>query len=161
MERKVDLAVGLFMIFGIICLVYISVNFGELDLFGNDNYKVSAVFSRVGGLEENTAVEMHGIDIGGVSEIEFKDQQTYKIKVTMQIDRKIDLPTPGTKASVRTKGLLGEKYLAVSPGFGRENIPKDGTGKIRETEPPLIIEDLVSKFMFGQTDENNSEAKQK
>ncbi len=153
MENKVNIAVGLFMILGIICLGYLTVSFGEVDLFGNNTYEVTTIFSDVTGLKANTVVEMQGIDIGRVEDIRFKDQKTYKVIVTLNIDRDIDLPTPGTVASIKTKGLLGEKYLSVSPGFGRQNIPKDGTGKIRQTKSPLIIEDMISKFMFGQAEE--------
>ncbi len=150
MIRKVDIIVGLFLILGILSLAYLSISFGDVDILGRNRYTVEAVFSDVTGLKENTAVRLIGVKIGTVSNIELEN---YQARVTLRIDHDVELPDPGTEASIRTEGLLGEQYIAISPGHGRENIPKDGTGEIVETNPPLLIEDMLSRFIFGEEDE--------
>ncbi len=149
MKRKVDIVVGVFLIIGLACLAYLSITFGEVDFLGRDQYDVTAVFSDVSGLQVNTGVEMSGVKIGRVVEIELKD---YRAHVRMRIDNDVDLPDPGTEARIVTEGLLGERYIAITPGHGRDDIPKDGTGEIVETQPPLLIEDLLSRFLFGEDD---------
>lgn len=146
-ERTIDLSVGFFLLLGFLCLAYLSISFGQINLFGTGQYDVKAVFSKVNGLNENTGVEMLGIKVGSVKKIELKD---YKAHVKLSIDRDVTLPQ-GTIASIKTEGLLGEKYVALSPGGMPGNIAKDGTGQITETNPPLILEDLIGNMAFGET----------
>lgn len=136
------------MILGILSLGYVSISFGNVSLFGHDRYKVTAVFSDATGLSPNTDVEMLGINIGEVRDIELTDK--YKARVVLGIDRDVDVPED-TIASIKTKGLLGERYVYMSPG-ALPPIPKDGSGQIFETQPPIILEDLLGKAVFGSTD---------
>lgn len=145
-KRTIDLSVGFFLILGFACLAYLSLSFGQVNLFGTNRYEVEAVFSKVNGLGENTTVEMLGIKVGNVRRISLEN---YKAHVVMSIDRDVTLPQ-GTIASIQTEGLLGEKYVSLSPGGMPGNIAKDGTGQITETNPPLILEDLIGKIAFGQ-----------
>jgi phospholipid/cholesterol/gamma-HCH transport system substrate-binding protein len=146
-DRTVDLSVGIFIILGVLCLGYISVSFGNLNVLGGGQYQVEAVYSSVAGLNENTEVEMLGIRIGSVNQIWLED---YKAHVKLGIDRDVTIPK-GSIASIKTEGLLGEKYVSISPGAMPGNIKKDGTGTIRQTNPPLILEDMISKMVFGST----------
>ncbi|MFB6346515.1 MAG: outer membrane lipid asymmetry maintenance protein MlaD [bacterium] len=145
-DRAVDLSVGIILILGFVALAYMSLSFGNLNLFGSGRYEVKAVFSKVNGLNENTGVEMLGIKVGTVEKIWLEN---YKAHVTLAIDRDVTLPE-GTIASIQTEGLLGEKYIALSPGGMPGNIAKDGTGQIRQTNPPLILEDLIGNLAFGK-----------
>lgn len=148
-NRIIDLSVGFLMIIGIFCLSYVSITFGKVNLFGTNQYQVTADFSNVTGLNQNTEVEMLGIRIGTVEEIKLLD--SYKARVNLSIDRQYDLP-PGTVASIKTRGLLGEKYVSISPGgLPGPPIKKDGSGKISETNAPLILEDLIGKMVFGES----------
>ncbi len=148
MDRWIDLSVGSFMILGILCLGYLSVSFGEVRLFAGDRYPVKAVFSNVTGLQENTEVEISGIKVGTVQSIGLRD---YRAEVTMMMRQDIDLQEDAI-ASIRTRGLLGEKYISISPGGYGDVIAKDGTGRIRETESAVILEELIGKAMFGGSD---------
>lgn len=148
MDRWVNFSVGILLLVGIGCLVYLSVSFGQINLLGSSRYHVKAVFSNVTGLKENTEVEMLGITVGTVDEIKLKDYQAH---VSLRIDQDVTLPID-TSASIKTEGLLGERYIALSPGGLPENISKNGDGQIRETQPPLIWEDLIGKMVFGQTE---------
>lgn len=149
MNRAVDFSVGLLMILGVACLAYLSVSFGRVNLFGQDRYPVKAVFSKVTGLKENTEVEMLGIKVGVVDSIHLENYQAH---VRMLIDRDVTLPVD-TQASIKTEGLLGEKFVSLSPGGLPDNIAKDGSGIIRETTPPMVLEDLIGKMVFGQAGE--------
>jgi phospholipid/cholesterol/gamma-HCH transport system substrate-binding protein len=146
-NRVINLSVGFIMILGILSLVYVSVSFGNVSLLGENRYSVTAVFSDATGLSPNTDVEMLGINVGEVESIKLTDR--YEAQVELSIDRDIDIPED-TIASVKTKGLLGERYVYLSPG-ALPPIPKDGSGRIRETQPPIILEDLLGKAVFGST----------
>lgn len=148
--RKIDFSVGVFILLGLMVLVYMSINFGNLDIFGKEYYRVTARFSNVTGLQQSTEVEMLGIPVGEVSNIKLKN---YNPTVKLLIQQDIDLPED-TIASIRTRGLLGEQYIHLSPGGLPMNIPKDGNGVIQETESPIILEEIVSKFIFGESEEN-------
>ncbi|MFB6344680.1 MAG: MlaD family protein [bacterium] len=147
MKRVIDLSVGMIMILGLLCVGYLSVSFGQVNFLGQERYKVSATFSDVTGLAENTEVEMIGIPIGNVTSIEMKN---FQAKVTMQIDKDVSIPE-GSIASIRTRGLLGEKFMYISPGGLPRDIPKDGSGVIRETQSPVNLESLLQKAAFGST----------
>lgn len=144
-ERRINLSVGFLMILGMVCIAYLSVSFGNIDLFRREGYFVRAEFSNVTGLKVNTAVEMLGIRIGRVKKIALRE---FKAEVVLLIDRGVDMPEDSI-AAVRTRGLLGEQYVSISPGGLETTIAKDGTGEIRETQPPLIMEEMIGKMMFG------------
>ncbi|MFP4686696.1 MAG: outer membrane lipid asymmetry maintenance protein MlaD [bacterium] len=148
--KKTNLAVGVFMIIGFGCLAYLSISFGEINIFGENRYQVKARFSNVSGLKKDTPVELLGIPVGYVNSIKLDD---FKPEVTMLIDYELELPED-TIASIRTQGLLGERYIHLSPGGLPMNLPRDGSGEIRETESPLIIEEVIGKFIFGETEDS-------
>ena len=150
MNRTVNFSVGLIMLMGIGALAYLTVNFGEVDLFGADRYPVHAEFSSVAGLKPNTAVELSGIQIGRVHSIELAD---YRARVTLMIDRDVDLPED-TIATIRTRGLLGDNYVSLNPGGLPMTISKDGEGWIQDTQPPISIDQLIARFVFGGEDDD-------
>ncbi len=144
--KKIDLetAVGFFLLIGIFSLAYISVKLGRLEVLGNKGYEVYAEFEQVGGIKTGASVEIAGIAIGKVNGMRLKD---YQALLSMEIDKGIKLQEDSI-ASVRTKGLIGEKYILITPG-GSEKIIPDG-GKIRETESAIDTESLMSKYIFGK-----------
>ncbi len=144
--RRVDLevVVGLFLLVGIFALAYISVRLGQMQVFGLTGYTVYAEFPTVGGLKEGASVEIAGVKVGRVEDISLVE---YDARVTLRIDSGVELQED-TIASIRTKGLIGEKYMRLSPGASDEIIPVGG--KIHETEPPIDIEELIGSFIFGK-----------
>ncbi len=148
--RKIDFSVGIFIIVGLLVLTYMSVNFGDLNILGTNYYRVSARFSNVTGLQRNTEVEMLGIPVGRVDKIQLRE---FNPTVELLIREDIDLPED-TIASIRTRGLLGEQYVHLSPGGLPMDIPKDGSGEILETESPLILEEVIGRLIFGEAEEN-------
>ncbi len=139
-----EVVVGLFLLVGIFALAYISVRLGQMQVFGFTGYTVYAEFPTVGGLKEGASVEIAGVKVGQVEDISLVE---YDARVTLRIDNGVELQED-TIASIRTKGLIGEKYMRLSPGASDEIIPAGG--KIHETEPPIDIEELIGSFIFGK-----------
>jgi phospholipid/cholesterol/gamma-HCH transport system substrate-binding protein len=145
MKRSaLDLGVGVFVLIGLIALGWMSVKLGRVDLLGNRGYVVSADFPTVGGLKAGSTIEIAGVEVGRVDRIVLQDYQAHVVMVIQ----------PGVKlqddsiASIKTKGLIGERYVRISPGGSEKIIPPNG--RIREVEPPVDIEELLSKYIFGK-----------
>ena len=145
MKRSaLDLSVGVFLIVGLLAVGWLSVNLGRVDLLGGRGYVVNADFPSVGGLKVGSPVEIAGVQIGNVNGIVLVDDQA---RVVMSIRSGVTLQDDSI-ASIKTKGLIGEKYIRISPGGSDRRIPPNG--KIREVEPPVDLEELLSKYVFGK-----------
>jgi phospholipid/cholesterol/gamma-HCH transport system substrate-binding protein len=140
----VQFLVGVFIIVGVLCLGYLSIRLGDLDLFGENGYTVDAVFSDIGGLKINAEVVIAGVRVGSVKSIELDD---YMARVTLQIREDVKLQEDAI-VSVKTKGLIGEKFVEITPG-GLDETLSNGD-RLRETEPAVDLEELISKFVFGE-----------
>jgi phospholipid/cholesterol/gamma-HCH transport system substrate-binding protein len=139
-----ELLVGLFMIIGITCLTYLSIKLGRMEIIGDKGYKLYAEFSEIGGLKNGASVEIAGVEVGRVKNISLSD---YQAKIELQINSGVKIQEDSI-AAVKTKGLLGEKFIQISPG-GDEQVISPG-GKIRETQPPLDLEKAIGNFIFGK-----------
>lgn len=139
-----ELLVGLFMIVGITCLTYLSIKLGRMEIIGDKGYKLYAEFSEIGGLKNGASVEIAGVEVGRVRNISLSD---YQAKLELQINSGVKIQEDSI-AAVKTKGLLGEKYIQISPGGDEKIIPPGG--KIRETQPPLDLEKAIGNFIFGK-----------
>ncbi|MDR4499542.1 MAG: outer membrane lipid asymmetry maintenance protein MlaD [Candidatus Scalindua sp.] len=144
----IEITVGIFIIAGLLCLGYISVNLGKINLFGTGNaaYEVKGVFSSVTGLKKDTDVAIAGVSIGKVTDITLDN---YQAVVTMKIRNDIELQDDCI-ASINTMGLLGDTYVEISPG-GSAAIIQPG-GMIRETEPPIDLKKLIGNIAFGKVE---------
>ncbi|HQU30490.1 MAG: outer membrane lipid asymmetry maintenance protein MlaD [Planctomycetia bacterium] len=143
----VEIVVGIFVFIGMLCLIFISVNLGKIDLIGGHYYPIKAVFSTVKGLKKNTEVEISGVAVGTVDSIKLIN---YEAVVNLRIRDDIKLQDDSI-ASIRTKGLLGEKYVEITPG-GSEKLLHPGD-TLHETEPPIDLEKLIGNFVFGKVKE--------
>jgi phospholipid/cholesterol/gamma-HCH transport system substrate-binding protein len=139
-----ELGVGLFMVAGVVALAYLSVNLGRVDILGQRGYVVYADFPSVGGLKSGAAVEIAGVSVGRVQSIGLKD---YQARVTLRIDPDVKLQTDAI-VSIKTKGLIGEKFVLISPGGSDKIVPAGG--RLTEVEAPVDIEELISKYVFGK-----------
>ena len=144
MGRRTELGVGLFMIAGLVALAYLSVNLGRVDILGQRGYVVYADFPSVGGLKSGAAVEIAGVSVGRVQSIGLKD---YQARVTLRIDSDVKLQTDAI-VSIKTKGLIGEKFVLISPGGSEKIVPAGG--RLTEVEAPVDLEELISKYVFGK-----------
>jgi phospholipid/cholesterol/gamma-HCH transport system substrate-binding protein len=139
-----ELMVGLFIIAGIICLGYLSIKLGKLEVLGGKGYEIYAIFSNIGGLKTGSSIEIAGVDVGRVKSITLDN---YQAQVMLSLPRTLKIQEDAI-ALVKTKGLIGEKYIEITPG-GSEKIIQPG-GRIRETQPAVDLEGLISKYAFGK-----------
>ncbi|HZF02969.1 MAG TPA: outer membrane lipid asymmetry maintenance protein MlaD [Patescibacteria group bacterium] len=145
MERvRVNIVVGLFMVLGIVALGYLSIQLGRVSFLGGRGYMVTVDFPSVGGLKAGSTVEIAGVEIGRVDSIGLDN---YQARVKLRVHEGVKLQEDSI-ASIKTKGLIGEKYVRISPG-GSDKIIQPG-GKIREVEAPVDFEELLSKYIFGK-----------
>ena len=139
-----ELTVGIFMILGIVCLGYLSIKLGKMEIFSADGYEVQAIFSNGGGIKTGSSVVMAGVQIGRVKAVTLDD---YQARVIMQLPSNLKIQEDAI-ASIKTKGLIGEKYVEITPGGAEEIIPPGG--KIRDTQPAVDLEGLISSYVFGK-----------
>ncbi|CCO22771.1 outer membrane lipid asymmetry maintenance protein MlaD [Maridesulfovibrio hydrothermalis] len=141
-----ETAVGIFVLIGILVIVYMSVKLGDVHMFSEDHYHVTASFNDVSGLRVKAPVEMMGVPIGYVDDIQL-DLKTQKAVLVLSLENRIEL-TDDAIASVKTSGLIGDKYVKITPGGVGD--PIEAGGVIIETESAIDIEDLISKYVFGK-----------
>jgi phospholipid/cholesterol/gamma-HCH transport system substrate-binding protein len=144
--RKFDLemAVGIFVLIGVFCLVYISIRLGRLEVIGSGYYTVYADFENAGGIKIGSSIEIAGVEVGKIKSIRLDN---YQARVELSIEKTVKLQEDAI-AAIRTKGLIGEKYVLITPGGSDRIIPVGG--RIRETESAIDVEELVSKYVFGK-----------
>lgn len=143
-RAELELIVGLFIVAGILCLGYISTKYAKMEMVGDSGYQLVAVFPNIGGLKNGALVEIAGVKIGRVKEIALDN---YRARVVLNIQSEVKIQDDAI-ARIKTKGLLGEKFVDIVPG-GSDTILTKGE-KIQETQPPVDIEELISKFVFGK-----------
>jgi phospholipid/cholesterol/gamma-HCH transport system substrate-binding protein len=143
-KSKLELIVGVFVLVGIVCLGYLSIKLGKLELIGGDVYEVDALFNSATGLKAGAAVEVAGVEVGRVKTISLKEDRAM-VKLTVQNGTKL---YSDTIASIKTRGIIGERYLALSPGGGGDPLKPGDT--IRDTESGLDLEELVSQYVHGK-----------
>jgi phospholipid/cholesterol/gamma-HCH transport system substrate-binding protein len=146
MRRSVlDLSVGVFILIGLVALGWMSVKLGKVDLFVNRGYALTADFPSVGGLKAGSSVEIAGVEVGRVNSIVL--DKDFQARVHMTIRPEVKLQDDSI-ASIKTKGLIGERFIRISPGGSDKVIAPNG--RIREVEPPIDFEELLSKYIFGK-----------
>ena len=144
-RTSIETAVGIFMLIGIACVGYLSIRLGEVDLGGDNYYPLFARFQSVSGLSAGAHVEMAGVQIGKVDSIVL-DPERQVAMVKLKIQKEVVLSDDAI-ASIKTAGLIGDKYLQLSPG-STDVILKAGD-MITETESAVDLEALISKYVFG------------
>ena len=143
-----DAMVGLFVLAGFLAFVYMSLQLGEFSVFSMEKtYSVQATFENVSGLKRGALVEMAGVNVGKVSTIALGEND--RAQVHLQINNGVKI-TDDAIASIKTQGIIGDKYIKISQG-GSEDVLVDG-GVISETESALDLEELVSKYIFGNVE---------
>ena len=148
-DKKLELGVGAFMLLGLAALVYLTLKLGAGEFVGGDTYPVEARFANTGGLSQGALVMLAGVNIGRVEGIRL-DETDYSAIVGLRIRSEVQLPSD-TMASIKTSGLIGDKYIALAPGAEGEFLqPSD---RIIMTESAVELESLISKMAFGSVNE--------
>lgn len=143
-KAKLELIVGVFVLVGIACLAYLSIKLGKLEIIGGDVYEVVAQFNTASGLKPGASIEIAGVEVGRVRDITLKDDRA---AVLLVVNNGVKLYSD-TIASIKTRGIIGEKFLALSPGGGGDPLKPGDT--IRDTESGLDLEELVSQYVHGK-----------
>jgi len=144
-KTSIEIAVGVFVLIGILCVAYLTVRLGKMELLGGNYYTVKARFQSVSGLKSGALVELAGVQVGQVEAINLDPVQQVAI-VAMKVNNSVKL-TDDVIASVKTSGLIGDKYINLTPG-GSEQALKPGD-TITDTESAVDLEELISKYVFG------------
>lgn len=144
---KLEMTVGIFMLIGILCLGYISVKLGKMEIMGGNYYDVSATFDSVSGLKPGARVEVAGVEVGKVDSITLDPQNGDRAVAHMKIRTGVKI-TDDVIASIRTSGIIGDKFIKLKPGGSDKFLSNNS--QIRETESSIDIEELVSKFIHGK-----------
>lgn len=145
---QLELLVGAFVLAGLIAVGFLAFRIGAGALLGADTYSLKARFTNVGGLNPGGSVSIAGVPVGRVDRVELDD--TYSAVVTLRLRKGVELPTD-TIASIRTSGLIGDKFVALMPGAD-EMLLKPGE-LITDTESAVDLESLISRFAFGGVDD--------
>jgi len=143
-KLDLELTVGIFILAGLFSLGYLSIKLGKMEVWGSNGYDVHAIFSNSGGLKSGSGIEIAGVEVGRVKSIRL---QNYQAQVVMNLPWDVKIQEDAI-ASIKSKGLIGEKYIEITPG-GSERAIEPG-GKIRETQPSVDLEELLSKYIFGK-----------
>lgn len=142
--KRIEIIVGLFVFLGIIAASWMALKLGQTGGLKGSGYELSAVFSDAGGVREGSDVMLAGVVIGNVSNVQLI--QSEKAKLTLMINNGVEL-TEDAIASIRTKGIIGERYVRIMQG-GASDMLASGS-EIEETESAINLEDLVSKYIFS------------
>jgi phospholipid/cholesterol/gamma-HCH transport system substrate-binding protein len=155
-RSTMDLWVGLFVAMGFGALLFLALKVGNLASFSTaETYQIQAKFANIGGLKVRAPIKSAGVVVGRVSEIRF-DNDSYEALVTLNLEAKFTFPKD-TSAKILTSGLLGEQYIGLEAGGDAKML---GMGdKLRLTQSAVVLENLISQFMFSKAQEGKEPTK--
>ena len=144
-KNTLEMIVGLFMLAGLLAFGYLALQLGEVSILSSSSkYVIKAEFDNVSGVKKGAAVQIAGVVVGDVSGVELgKDELAI---LYLRLDKGIKVPVDSI-ASVKSQGIIGDKFIALSLGGGEEILAENAV--ITETESAIDIESLISKFAFG------------
>jgi phospholipid/cholesterol/gamma-HCH transport system substrate-binding protein len=147
-----DLWVGFFVAVGLGALLFLALKVGNMaSSSSGDTYAIQAKFDNIGGLKVRGAVKSAGVVVGRVAEIRF-DPEAYQAVVTINVDERYKFPRD-TFATINTSGLLGEQYIGFEVGGDTAMLKAGDT--IKKTQSAVVLEKLISQFMFNKAAEDN------
>lgn len=150
-NRTLEIGTGFFVLLGFAALLFLTTQLPASGMkFGGAKagYKVTAEFDNIGDLKVGSPVSMSGVRVGDVTNIRF-DSKDYKAVVTMRVDPQYNQIPEDSFASIETQGLLGGKYIGISPG-GQDTYLKDDS-RIDQTQSAIVLENLINKFFANYT----------
>ena len=141
---NLELMVGIFVLSGLACLAYLAIHLGKMEVIGS-GYKIQATFDNISGLKQGATVEVAGVDVGRVESIRLSPGDRAQVTLRLEPDLKLH---DDAIASIRTKGIIGDKFVKLSPGSSEKLIPPGG--KIHDTESAIDLEELISSYIHGK-----------
>jgi phospholipid/cholesterol/gamma-HCH transport system substrate-binding protein len=143
-RTNLELTVGVFVLLGLACLAYLAINLGKMEIYG-EGYQIFAIFDNVSGLKTGATVEIAGVEVGQVNSIQLTPM--FQARVGLKLHQGIKVYDDAI-ASVRTKGIIGDKFVKLSPGSSEKLIPVGG--KIINTESGIDLEELIGSYIHGK-----------
>ena len=155
-RSTIDLWVGVFVVMGFVALIFLALRVGNLASFSTgQTYKVEAKFGNIGGLKVRAPVKSAGVVVGRVADVRF-DNESYEAVVLMDIEQAYQFPRD-TTAKILTSGILGEQYVGLEAGGDAKMLA--GGDRLRLTQSAVVLENLISQFLFNKAAEGKPEAK--
>jgi phospholipid/cholesterol/gamma-HCH transport system substrate-binding protein len=155
-RATIDLWVGIFVVIGIGALLFLALKVGNLATFSaGETYNVEARFVNIGGLKVRAPVKSAGVVVGRVADIRF-DNETYEAIVSINLDSHYQFPRDST-AKILTSGILGEQYIGLEAGG--DGVMLKNRDRIRLTQSAVVLENLISQFLFNKAAEGKDEKK--
>ena len=155
-NKSLDFWVGLFVLLGAAGLLFLALRVGNMSTISlSDSYSVTAKFDNIGGLKPRAPIKSAGVVVGRIGDISF-DDKTFQAIVSMQLDKRYKFPKDSS-AKILTSGLLGEQYVGIGPGGDVNNL--DSGDKIKMTQSAIVLENLISQFLFSKAAEGKDENK--
>jgi phospholipid/cholesterol/gamma-HCH transport system substrate-binding protein len=157
MKRKtLDLWVGVFVAAGLGALLFLALKVGNLASFSAaETYLIKANFDNIGGLKIRAPVKSAGVVVGRVEGIAF-DAEAYEATVTFSVEKRYEFPKD-TSAKILTSGLLGEQYIGLAAGG--DTVKLKGGDRLKITQSAVVLENLISQFMFNKAAEGTKDNK--
>ncbi len=156
-KYSIETTVGIFVVIGLVCVGYMTIKLGKVSFFGSDTYPLYARFATVSGLRVGSAVETYGIQVGSVTSLSIDADKQMGV-VGMKINKGVKVYDDAT-ATIKTSGLIGDKYVKLDPGGAGE--PLKPGGMITQTSVPADIEDLIGKYAFGDVKKGPEKGEEK
>ncbi len=147
-KYTMEISVGVFVLITLLCVGYLTIQLGQMQFMGGNYYTINARFNNVAGLGEGNEVRVSGVQVGRVQDIELKDK-LYRVNVSMGIKKELKL-SKDSSASIKTSGLIGDKYISITPGGSPDNLKPGDV--IVDTQPPLDIKEMLGKYVFGDVE---------
>jgi phospholipid/cholesterol/gamma-HCH transport system substrate-binding protein len=144
-KYSMETVVGIFVVVGLLCIAYMTVKLGNVGFLGDNSYTLYARFNKVTGLRVGNPVEMLGLEVGKVAGFKM-DQKDLVAIVELKINDGIEVYDDAI-ASIKTEGLIGDKYVSLDPGGGGDLLKPGST--IIDTQSPIDLQELISKYAFG------------
>lgn len=146
-KRSIEVLVGLFVLLGLLALVFVALKAANLTSFSNGaTYTLTARFDNIGGLKPRAPVRSAGVVVGRVTSISL-DPKTYQGVVTLAVDQRFQFPKDSA-AKILTAGLLGDQYVGIEPGGDDANLAPGST--IAQTQSAVVLENLIGQFLTGK-----------
>jgi len=152
-KRGIETLVGLFVLLGMLGLVFLALKAANLTTFGTGKgYSITARFDNIGGLKARSPIRSAGVTVGRVTSIKL-DPKTFQGVVAMEIDAEVVFPKDSS-AKILTAGLLGDQYIGIEPGPSDENLAAGGT--IKQTQSAVVLENLIGQLVTSKAGEAGS-----
>jgi len=142
--RRVEMTVGVFVIVGLLAISWLAIKVGQGGGLGSSGYPLIANFTDAGGVRKGSDIMMAGVVIGRIDSVQLteNDHATMVLRVNEGVEITVD-----AFAAVRTKGIIGDRYIRITQGMEDDSL--EPGGEIEETESAINIEDLISKYIFS------------